>query len=79
MLARARRDAFRVRALVAALEQHEITLDEVSDVVGSLTPEAMQVTALLIGEWTGDGTATASLFAAHQLCSRLASQARVLS
>ena len=80
MLERARYDASQVRALVVALEQREITWSEFSDGVESLTPEAMQVTALLLREFGDmDYSRQQRLCAARLLCFRLASQSRVLS
>ena len=80
MLARVQHDATRVSALVTALEQHEITLDEFSDAVEFLTPEAIQVTSTILRSWAGpDGLYSGSLSVAACLCSRLASRGRSLS
>lgn len=80
MLERAEHEATRVQALVIALEQKEITLDEFSDVVKSLTPEAIQVTSFLLRNWN-DATAwdEDKFCAARIVCGVFASKNRNLS
>ncbi len=63
-----------------ALEQEEITLNEFSDAVGSLTPEAMQVTSTLLRSWMDtEHEEQHRLVPALQLCRRLANKTRILS
>ncbi len=81
MLAHARNEARRVGALVAAVEQDEITLGEFSEGLTFLTPEAAQVIACMLGEWidwTGEDDGS-RVSGARLLCRRFASQTRVLS
>lgn len=78
MLGRAQLEATRVGAIVVALEQEEITLDEFSEVVGSLTSESIQVIGSLLRSWS-DSEEQGRLGCARLVCSRLASKARVLS
>jgi hypothetical protein len=80
MLGRAEEEATRVRAIVVALEQEEITLNEFSEVVGCLTSESIEVIRLLLRNWADLCCEERDrLWAARLLCRRLATQTRVLS
>lgn len=80
MLGRALNEASRLRDIVVAVEQQEITLREFSDAIQSLTPEALQVTALLLKGWTDlDEEDQSRVWQARRECQRLASQTRNLS
>jgi hypothetical protein len=80
MLERVAGEATRMRALVIALEQEEITLSEFSDVARSLSPETVQVIALLLRDWDDlSSEERERLGAARILCSRIASSRRALS
>lgn len=81
MLGFARNEARRVGALVAALEQDEITLGEFSEGLNFLTPEAAQVIACMLGEWIDwacedDGSRVSN---ARLMSRQFAAQTRILS
>lgn len=80
MLGRAQLEATRVGAIVVALEQEEITLDEFAEVIRSLTAESIQVIGCLLRNWA-DWTCNDQerLECARTVCSQFASKARVLS
>ena len=67
-------------ALLVAMDEHEITIDEFADAIELLTPEALQViaTALRSCVFVG-GMGEKQLSAARMICSRLAAATRVLS
>jgi hypothetical protein len=80
MLGRTQAEATRVCAIVVALEQQEITLNEFSDVVGTLTSESIQVIGLLLRNWADLSIEDQErLWSARRVCHRLANQLRVLS
>lgn len=67
-------------ALVSALDTREITLSEFADGLSALTSEAVQVIATALRACGGpDETGFERLFAAHQMCEKIAGASRVLS
>ena len=80
MVERAQEEAILVQAVVAALQEEEITFREFSDLIRSLTSESIQVAGSLLRNWRDpecDGQPRIST--ARTLCLRLASATRVLS
>lgn len=76
----AEQESTRVFALVTAMEALEITLQEFSDAVEVLTPEAMQVTAtLLLGAAEHFPELRPTLIPARRICHRRAMLSRCLS
>ena len=69
-----------IQAVVAALQQEEITFREFSDVISSLTPESIQVVGSLLRNWSDpEGEGEQRLSTARTYCFQLASATRVLS
>lgn len=67
-------------ALVSALDNQEITLSEFADGLAALTSEAVQVIATALRACGGpDETGFDKLFAAHEMCRKIAGTSRVLS
>ncbi len=79
MLGRAQLEATRVGAIVVALEQEEITLDEFAEVIRSLTAESVQVIGCLLRNWADWSNDDGRRECARDVCSQLASRSRVLS
>jgi len=80
MVERAQEEAIRVQAVVAALQEEEITFREFSDLISSLTSESIQVAGSLLRNWSDpecDGQQRIST--ARTFCLQLASATRVLS
>lgn len=67
-------------ALLVAMDEHEITIDEFSDAIELLTPEALQVIATALRSCAFvDRMEEKQLRKARRICSRLAAATRVLS
>jgi hypothetical protein len=80
MLGRTQLEANRVGAIVVALAQEEITMDEFSEAVGSLTSESIQVMACLLRNWTDwSCEEQGRVGSARLVCNRLAAKSRMLS
>jgi len=80
LVGRAQGEAIQVQAIVVAFEQEEITFNEFSEALGSLTPEAIQVISLLLRSWTHlDREKLNRVTPARLLCLELACRTRLLS
>jgi len=67
-------------ALITALDEEEITMDEFGDAIRFLKSEALQVTAFVLsGRAEANPISAQRLWNAKQLCSSLAATYRVLS
>ena len=67
-------------ALLVAIDEREITIDEFADAIELLTPEALQVIATALRCCTVDDPRDAkNIGRAYSICSRLAAATRVLS
>ena len=67
-------------ALLVAIDEREITIDEFADAIELLTPEALQVIATALRFCTVDNPRDAEqIWRAYTICSRLAAATRVLS
>ena len=67
-----------VCALLVAIDQHEITLNEFRDAVGPLTSEALQVIATALRNYAALDPAGDHLWRARRLCTELAATTRNL-
>jgi hypothetical protein len=67
-----------VCALLVAIDQHEITLNEFRDAVGPLTSEALQVIATMLRNCATLDADGDQLWHARKLCSELATATRNL-
>jgi hypothetical protein len=67
-----------VCALLVAIDQHEITLNEFRDAVGPLTSEALQVIATALRNRAALDPGGDQLWRARKLCSELAAATRNL-
>lgn len=66
--------------LIAALDEHEITVGEFGDAIRFLRSEALQVTAaVLSGRAGADPDRYSRLWPARHLCSQLAAATRIYS
>ena len=66
-------------AILVAMDEHEITIDEFADAIELLTPEALQVIATALRGCTVlDPRAAAHLQRARTMCARLAAANRML-
>jgi hypothetical protein len=64
--------------LVAAFEEHEITVAEFDEVMGQLSPEILQVTAAVLSHWAElYPERSARLLSAGAYCRKRASQHRI--
>ncbi len=80
LLGHAQGEATRVRDLVVALEQEEITLNEFHDAVEVLTPEAVQVTSLLLRGWMDvENEEHYRFLCARLICRSMATRTRSIS
>ena len=67
-------------ALLVAMDEREITIDEFADAIELLTPEALQVIATALRSCAVDDARDAEhIWRAQRICSRLASATRILS
>jgi hypothetical protein len=67
-----------VCAILVAIDQHEITLNEFRDAVGPLTSEALQVIATALRNCAALDSDGDQLWRARKLCSELAATTRNL-
>lgn len=81
MLGIANAESRRACAVVIALDVREITINEFADAVGSLTSEALQVMATVLGQSADeyDPEQHHRLMQARRVCRRLATVSRCLS
>lgn len=70
----------RASALIEALDEEEITMQEFEEAIQFLKSEALQVASCILSVQTAMNPAHAKrLWSAHSLCSRKAAACRVLS
>jgi hypothetical protein len=73
MLTVANAETRRACAVVAALEEHEITSGECAEALAALSPEALQVMATMLGQFANqlEGDRHRRLMRARAICLRL--------
>jgi len=80
MLQRGNAESRTACALLVAMDEHEITIDEFADAIELLTPEALQVIATALRSCAiFDLPSAEQIWRAQTICSRLAAANRVLS
>lgn len=80
MLQRGEADSRTASAILVAMDEREITIDEFADAIELLTPEALQVIATALRNCTViDPRGAGQIARARKICSRLAAATRVMS